>query len=115
MTRRKLHHASGHDPSLVVSPAVATPGGALRDARLRAPPSAYPSYTTPRDVTESFANSVGLVDTSALGQEVFSMGMSHKPYPPEVRRQMVEIVRAKHSPHDLACEFAAHRGLGLAQ
>jgi len=30
---------------------------------------------------------------------------THPPYPPEYRRQIVELVRAGHSPEDLAHEF----------
>ena len=33
------------------------------------------------------------------------MGKTHTPYPPEFRRQMVELVRAGRSPEELACEF----------
>ena len=33
------------------------------------------------------------------------MGKTHKPYPEEFRRQMVELVRAGRSPYDLAREF----------
>jgi transposase len=33
------------------------------------------------------------------------MGRTHTPYPPEFRRQLVELVRAGRSPTDLAREF----------
>lgn len=33
------------------------------------------------------------------------MVMTHKPYPAEFRRQMVELVRAGRNPYDLTCEF----------
>jgi len=33
------------------------------------------------------------------------MGMTHKPYPAEFRRQMVELVRAGRNPYDLGREF----------
>ncbi len=33
------------------------------------------------------------------------MPRSHPPYPPEFRRQMVELVRARRSPDELAREF----------
>ena len=33
------------------------------------------------------------------------MGKTRKPYPPEFRRQMVELVRAGRSPEELAKEF----------
>ncbi len=33
------------------------------------------------------------------------MPRSHKPYPPEFRRQMVELVRAGRSPEELSKEF----------
>ena len=33
------------------------------------------------------------------------MPRTHPPYPPEYRRQIVELVRAGHSPEDLAREF----------
>ena len=40
-----------------------------------------------------------------LCTEVFTMGRTHTPYPPEFRRQLVELVRAGRSPTDLAREF----------
>lgn len=40
-----------------------------------------------------------------LWTEVFAMGTTHMPYPPEFRRQIVELVRAGRSPSDLAREF----------
>jgi transposase len=46
-----------------------------------------------------------LVDTWKLLQEVFAMGKTHVPYPPEIRRQMVELVRAGREPQDLSREF----------
>lgn len=33
------------------------------------------------------------------------MGRTHAPYPPEFRRQMIELVRAGRSPEDLAEQF----------
>ena len=35
------------------------------------------------------------------------MPRSHAPYPPEFRRQMVELVRAGRTPGELAKEFGA--------
>lgn len=40
-----------------------------------------------------------------LETEVFTMPRTHTPYPPEFRRQMIELVRAGRSPEDLAQEF----------
>jgi transposase len=40
-----------------------------------------------------------------LCTEVFTMGRTHTPYPPEFRRQLIELVRAGRSPTDLAREF----------
>src|SRR5690349_1885521 len=40
-----------------------------------------------------------------LCTEVFAMGRTHTPYPPEFRRQLIELVRAGRSPTDLAREF----------
>src|SRR5512135_3699020 len=37
--------------------------------------------------------------------EVLPMGRTHAPYPPEFRRQMIELVRAGRSPEDLAEQF----------
>jgi transposase-like protein len=45
------------------------------------------------------------VDTRELSQEVSRMGTTHEPYPPEFRRQMVELVRAGRRPEELAREF----------
>lgn len=45
------------------------------------------------------------MDTSKLEREVFAMPKTHAPYPPEFRRQMVDLVRAGRSPEDLAEEF----------
>jgi transposase len=45
------------------------------------------------------------VDTSSFEKEVPQMPKSHPPYPPEFRRQMVELVRAGRSPEELAQEF----------
>jgi len=33
------------------------------------------------------------------------MGKTRKPYPPEFRRQMIELVRAGRAPEELAREF----------
>jgi transposase len=46
-----------------------------------------------------------LVDTSLLEKEEFPMPKSRPPYPPEFRRQMVELVRAGRTPDELAREF----------
>ena len=40
-----------------------------------------------------------------LCTEVFTMGRTHTPYPPEFRRHIIELVRAGRSPTDLAREF----------
>jgi transposase len=45
------------------------------------------------------------VDTCRLAKEVFAMAKTHAPYPPEIRRQLVELVRAGRNPADLAREF----------
>jgi transposase len=45
------------------------------------------------------------VDTEPLWKEVFTMAKTHPPYPPEFRRQMVELVRAGRGPEELAREF----------
>jgi transposase len=46
-----------------------------------------------------------LVDTLKLSPEVFLMPKTRRPYSPEFRRQMVDLVRAGRSPEDLAKEF----------
>jgi transposase len=46
------------------------------------------------------------VDTRSLsGEEEFTMPKSRPPYPPEVRRQLVALVRSGRDPEDLAREF----------
>ena len=45
------------------------------------------------------------MDTSSLGREEFTMPRSHSPYPPQLRRQLVELVRAGRNPEDLAREY----------
>ena len=44
------------------------------------------------------------MDTLKLSREVRSMAKTRLPYPPEFRRQMVELVRAGRDPDDLARE-----------
>jgi transposase len=46
-----------------------------------------------------------LVDTDSLLREVFLMPKTRPPYAPELRRQMVELVRAGRDPTDLSREF----------
>jgi transposase len=46
-----------------------------------------------------------LVDAGELSLEVSMMGATHEPYPPEFRRQMVELVRAGRGPEELAREL----------
>jgi transposase-like protein len=45
------------------------------------------------------------VDTPRLEKEVSEMPGFRVPYPPEFRRQMVELVRSGRTPQDLAREF----------
>jgi transposase-like protein len=45
------------------------------------------------------------VDTGLFGFEESTMGKTRAAYPPEFRRQMVELVRAGRSPEELAREF----------
>ncbi|BDG71628.1 insertion element IS6110 uncharacterized 12.0 kDa protein [Roseomonas fluvialis] len=45
------------------------------------------------------------MDTPRLETEVFEMPRFRVPYPPEFRRQMVELVRSGRTPEDLAREF----------
>jgi transposase len=45
------------------------------------------------------------VDTFTLGEEGVTMPKSKPPYPPELRRRMVELVRAGRNPEELAREF----------
>ena len=47
----------------------------------------------------------GLVDTSTLSRGGDMMPRSHAPYPPEFRRQMLELVRVGRPPRELAREF----------
>ncbi|MBI3092187.1 MAG: hypothetical protein HYY96_16115 [Candidatus Tectomicrobia bacterium] len=42
------------------------------------------------------------MDTRSFEQEVFTMLKTRRPYPPEFRRQMVELVRAGRSPDEPA-------------
>jgi transposase len=46
-----------------------------------------------------------LVDTGLFRFEESTMGKTRAAYPPEFRRQMVELVRAGRSPEELAGEF----------
>jgi transposase len=46
-----------------------------------------------------------LVDTGLFGFEESTMGKTRSAYPPEFRRQMVELVLAGRSPEELAAEF----------
>jgi transposase len=45
------------------------------------------------------------VDTSSLRRKESTMPRTRPPYPPEIRRQMVELVRVGRSPEELAEEF----------
>jgi transposase len=45
------------------------------------------------------------VDTSTLGREEFTMRKGRAPYPPELRRRLVELVRSGRSPEVLAEEY----------
>ena len=45
------------------------------------------------------------MDTGLLVFEESTMGKTRSAYPPEFRRQMVELVRADRSPEELAGEF----------
>jgi transposase len=45
------------------------------------------------------------VDTPRLETEVFEMPKFRVPYPPEFRRQMVELVRSGRTPEELSKEF----------
>jgi transposase-like protein len=45
------------------------------------------------------------VDTPRLETEVSEMVKFRVPYPPEFRRQMVELARSGRTPQDLAREF----------
>jgi transposase len=45
------------------------------------------------------------VDTPRLGTEVSEIPKFRVPYPPEFRRQMVELVRSGRTPEDLSREF----------
>jgi transposase len=46
------------------------------------------------------------VDTGFLSrEEEFTMPKSHKPYPPELKRRLVEMVRAGRQPEELAEKF----------
>src|SRR3972149_12077771 len=47
----------------------------------------------------------GNVDTYMLERKGFTMPRTHPAYPPEYRRQLVELVRAGSSPGKLAKEF----------
>jgi transposase len=40
-----------------------------------------------------------------MGKEEFTMARGHAPYPPEVRRRMVELVQSGRSPESLAEEY----------
>jgi transposase len=46
------------------------------------------------------------VDTGSLSrEEEFTMPKSHKPYPPELKHRLVELVRAGRNPDELAEKF----------
>jgi transposase len=46
------------------------------------------------------------VDTRSLSrEEEFTMPKSHHPYPPELKRRLVELVRAGRNPEELAEKF----------
>ena len=45
------------------------------------------------------------MDTPRLQTEVFEMGRFRVPYPPELRRQMVELVRPGQAPEKLSRKF----------
>jgi transposase len=45
------------------------------------------------------------VDTFPFELEVLPMPKSHRPYAPEFRRQMIELVRSGRTPEELSCEF----------
>ena len=46
------------------------------------------------------------MDTKSLSrEEEFTMPKSHPPYPPEYRQRLVELVRAGHTPEQLARKF----------
>lgn len=45
------------------------------------------------------------MDISPLENEMFPQGKTPVPYPPEFRRQIVELVRAGQSPGELGREF----------
>jgi transposase len=46
------------------------------------------------------------VDTKTLsGEEEFTMPKSHKPYPAELKRRLIEMVRAGRQPEELAEKF----------
>jgi transposase len=46
-----------------------------------------------------------MVNNDMLGRKESKMPRNHPPYPPEFRRQMVELVRAGRMPSELALEF----------
>jgi transposase len=48
---------------------------------------------------------LSFVDASTFGKEGFTMPKSRPPYPPELRRRMVELVRSGRSPESLAEEY----------
>jgi transposase len=45
------------------------------------------------------------VDTSSFGKEESTMSKRRSAYPPEFRRQMVELVRSGRNPEELSREF----------
>ena len=47
----------------------------------------------------------GFVDTGTFVFEEFTMAKTRLPYPPQFRRQMVELVHAGRTPEELASEF----------
>jgi transposase len=46
-----------------------------------------------------------LVDTSSFGKEESTISKRRSAYPPEFRRQMVELVRSRRNPEELSREF----------
>jgi transposase len=45
------------------------------------------------------------VDTRVFGRRESTMPRTHRPYPPEFRQRMIELVRAGRKPEELAKEF----------
>jgi transposase len=49
------------------------------------------------------------VDSSSFGKEEFTMSKRRRAYPPEFRRQMVELVQSGRNPEELSREFEPTR------